>query len=402
MIEDYFFIAFRNLLHRRLRSWLTMIGIFIGIATVISLISLGQGMKDAINKQFEMIGVDKIIIVPIGGTTGTNMGGSTLMEHDLDVVRRVNGIRDAAPMVYKTVVVNFNDKNKFTFASGLPTDKSGEVLYESGYSVVEGRKFRSGDRYKAIIGNLLANSDEMFGRKLKIGDKLRIKDKEFVVVGVLDKIGSKPDDSSLLIPLETAKELFETGDKLDMIFVKVHPDKDVSAVAEEIKREMRNDRNLKEGEENFEVQTSEQLMESFSVILSVLTWFLIGIASISLFVGGVGITNTMYTSVLERTREIGIMKAIGATNYDVLYIFLTESGLLGMAGGAIGIAIGLGLSNMVAFIARNLAGIDFIRASAPPYLILGALAFSFIIGSLAGSFPALQAARLNPVEALRK
>ncbi|PIN72470.1 ABC transporter permease, partial [Candidatus Woesearchaeota archaeon CG10_big_fil_rev_8_21_14_0_10_47_5] len=284
----------------------------------------------------------------------------------------------------------------------LPTDKSGEVLYESGYSVVEGRKFRSGDRYKAIIGNLLANSDEMFGRKLKIGDKLRIKDKEFVVVGVLDKIGSKPDDSSLLIPLETAKELFETGDKLDMIFVKVHPDKDVSAVAEEIKREMRNDRNLKEGEENFEVQTSEQLMESFSVILSVLTWFLIGIASISLFVGGVGITNTMYTSVLERTREIGIMKAIGATNYDVLYIFLTESGLLGMAGGAIGIAIGLGLSNMVAFIARNLAGIDFIRASAPPYLILGALAFSFIIGSLAGSFPALQAARLNPVEALRK
>ena len=402
MIEDYFFIAFRNLLHRRLRSWLTMIGIFIGIATVISLISLGQGMKDAINRQFEMIGVDKIIIVPIGGTTGTNMGGSTLMEHDLDVVRRVNGIRDAAPMVYKTVVVNFNDNNKFTFASGLPTDKSGEVLYESGYSVVEGRKFRSGDRYKAIIGNLLANSDEMFGRKLKIGDKLRIKDKEFVVVGVLDKIGSKPDDSSLLIPLETAKELFETGDKLDMIFVKVHPDKDVSAVAEEIKREMRNDRNLKEGEENFEVQTSEQLMESFSVILSVLTWFLIGIASISLFVGGVGITNTMYTSVLERTREIGIMKAIGATNYDVLYIFLTESGLLGMAGGAIGIAIGLGLSNMVAFIARNLAGIDFIRASAPPYLILGALAFSFIIGSLAGSFPALQAARLNPVEALRK
>ena len=402
MIEDYFFIAFRNLLHRRLRSWLTMIGIFIGIATVISLISLGQGMKDAINRQFEMIGVDKIIIVPIGGTTGTSMGESTLREHDLGVVRRVNGIRDAAPVVYKTVVVNFNDKNKFTFASGLPTDKSGEVLYESGYSVVEGRKFRSGDRYKAIIGNLLANSDEMFGRKLKIGDKLRIKDKEFVVVGVLDKIGSKPDDSSLLIPLETAKELFETGDKLDMIFVKVHPDKDVSAVAEEIKREMRNDRNLKEGEENFEVQTSEQLMESFSVILSVLTWFLIGIASISLFVGGVGITNTMYTSVLERTREIGIMKAIGATNYDVLYIFLTESGLLGMAGGAIGIAIGLGLSNMVAFIARNLAGIDFIRASAPPYLILGALAFSFIIGSLAGSFPALQAARLNPVEALRK
>ncbi len=149
------------------------------------------------------------------------------------------------------------------------------------------------------------------------------------------------------------------------------------------------------------VQTFEQVMKSFQTIFGMVQAVVIGIVAISLLVGGIGITNTMYTSVLERTRDIGIMKAVGARNSDILKLFMIESGMLGLVGGAVGIMIGVGLSKAVEITISKLYNFVYLKASFPWYLILGALAFSFLVGSISGVMPARQAAKMKPVDALR-
>ncbi|MCS7109613.1 MAG: ABC transporter permease, partial [Candidatus Micrarchaeota archaeon] len=173
----------------------------------------------------------------------------------------------------------------------------------------------------------------------------------------------------------------------------------IDVVAERVKEALRKDRGLKEGEEDFTVQTPQQLYETYGAVISVIQIIVIGIAAISLIVGGIGIMNTMYTSVLERTREIGIMKAVGARNRDIMMIFLIESGILGLVGGILGIIAGIAISKGIETITIQ-TGYPF-GASTPIWLIIGALAFSFIIGSISGLLPAIQAARTKPAESLR-
>jgi putative ABC transport system permease protein len=169
-------------------------------------------------------------------------------------------------------------------------------------------------------------------------------------------------------------------------------------VAENIAEAMRKDRDQKEGQEDFSVSTFEQLASTYLGMIATVQTVIIGIAAISLVVGGIGIMNTMYTSVLERTHEIGVMKAIGARNSDIMMIFLMESGILGLVGGVIGVGLGLGVGAAVgSIISQSLP----FSVSFPPWLTFGALAFSFIIGNLSGALPALSAARMKPAEALR-
>jgi putative ABC transport system permease protein len=152
---------------------------------------------------------------------------------------------------------------------------------------------------------------------------------------------------------------------------------------------------------DFTILTPEELLATFGIILNIITAFLAGIAAISLLVGSIGIANTMYTSVLERTKEIGTMKAIGARNSDIMLIFLIEAGLLGAIGGVMGILLGMGISKLIEFIVLNILGSNLLKVQFNIYLIVGSFAFSFLIGAFSGLFPARQASRLNPVDALR-
>ena len=195
--------------------------------------------------------------------------------------------------------------------------------------------------------------------------------------------------------------LLDIPDEESYIMIKTAAGFKPEDVAERIKRELRQARGEKEGEETFRVQTAEQILESFQSIFGIVQAVLVGIASISLLVGGIGIMNTMYTSVLERTKEIGAMKAIGAKNSQILILFLFESGLLGLIGGAIGVGIGIGLAKSAEFITSNFLGTNLLQASLNPLIIFGALTFSFIVGSLSGILPAMQASLLKPADALR-
>jgi len=401
-MKNFFLLAFNNLKRRKVRSWLTMIGIFIGIAAVVALISLGQGLQNYITGEFEKLGTDKIIIqqnvfAPPGSVTSKEL---LLTDKDLKTVENVRGVEWVIGMLVKIEQIEYKKEKTTGYLFGIDPEDTDFLKEVQNLEIQEGRQLKTGDKFKAVIGYNHAYSD-IWDNPLKIGNGVIIGGQEFKVIGIYEKIGNPADDSAITIPKEELREITNSGEEESQILAKTMSGFEPSKVAEEIKRKLRSERDEKEGDETFRVQTSEQLLETFSSIFAVVQAVLVGIAAISLLVGGIGIMNTMYTSVLERTREIGTMKAIGAKNSDILSLFLIESGLLGLVGGAIGIAIGVGIAKATEYFAGQALGTNFLQAAFPWYLIIGALAFSFIIGSLSGLLPAMQASRLNPADALR-
>ncbi|MBI4918627.1 ABC transporter permease, partial [archaeon] len=320
MISEYFKLAFTNLFNRKLRSWLTMIGIFIGIAAVVALISLGQGLQEAVNAQFALIGADKLFITGKGGfgPPGSNSAGK-LEKKDIDIIKRSKGIDLIAGRIFNSLPVEFNKKQTIQFIASIPDEQEGLDLIKEIelISIDKGRFLKINDKKNAVIGaNYLGKS--FFGKKVDLGNTLLVKGEEFKVVGMLKKTGDPGIDSGILISERELRTLLDRPEEFNAIMVKVSKGSDPLKVAEEIKKLMRTDRNQRVDKEDFEIQTPDQLMDQFNTILNMVQIVLVGIAAISLVVGGIGIMNTMYTSVLERTREIGIMKAVGAKTSDIL------------------------------------------------------------------------------------
>ncbi len=183
--------------------------------------------------------------------------------------------------------------------------------------------------------------------------------------------------------------------------VQIEEGEDILQIADRVERRLRSSREVTEKTQDFTILTPEQLLESFGTILNIITSFLGGIAAISLVVGGIGIANTMYTSVLERRKEIGVMKAIGAKNSDITSIFLIESGVLGLIGGLIGVILGILAGKIIEFIAINQLGTNLLTIATPTWLIVTCLAFAFLAGAISGTLPAIQASKIKPTEALR-
>jgi len=237
----------------------------------------------------------------------------------------------------------------------------------------------------------------LFDKKVQLRDKIVINGQEFKVIGVWEAIGNSYDDRVIAMPEDTFREVFNKSEEVDFIYARVAAGIELKGVASDAERALRGHRDVKLGQEDFRIETPEELLESFGTILIIVQVVIVGIAGISLVVGGIGIANTMYTSVLERTKEVGIMKAIGARNNDILILFLLESGMIGLMGGIIGVILGAGLSFGAAAIGQN----ALLNAHFPWWLIVGALVFSFVIGTLFGTLPARQASMKKPVDSLR-
>ncbi|MFH0889903.1 MAG: ABC transporter permease [Candidatus Aenigmatarchaeota archaeon] len=404
MIMDFFSLALTNLRRSSKRSWLTMLGIFIGIASVVALISLSAGMQAVINDQLNKIGSNRITITAGSGSYSSPVTGdlfsSKLYQHDVDIVRQVRGVDYAIGVSIITANVDFRGETKSLMVFGLPFDtKTVENLNSVDYfSLIDGSYPPDNQNNRAVIGYELTKN--VFEKPIGVGSKITINGFEFDVSGVTKKSGNPIYDRKIMISLETAKTLFGIGDEVSTITARSKPGFNTTEVSNDISDRLRRDRGLKKGEEDFTVQTAQQMIKSFTVVLDIVQLFLIGIAAISLLVGGIGIMNTMYTSVLEQTRNIGIMKAVGAKERDIMAIFLFESGILGAAGGAIGTFIGIVIGLIVQTIAAN-AGFETLKAYIAPDLIIGAILFSFIVGCVSGLTPARRAAEMNPMSALR-
>ncbi|MGY4884145.1 MAG: ABC transporter permease [Nanobdellota archaeon] len=400
---NYFILAYRNLKKKGIRSYLTLLGICIGILAVVSLITLGNGLKLAVGSQFGVASTELITVQASGGGFGPPGVGTVipLTTHDLEEVEKLSSVKAAVGRVIVSGSLEFNNKVVFGYATNIPDGDDRDFIYEQiEAQPAAGRLLKDGESGKVFLGYNFYSDKVGLGKPIIPGNNVKINGRNFEVVGILEKKGSFITDNLVFMNEEDMQDLFDYGEELNFIVVLPRDKEEIDRTKEDIEKLLRRLRDVKVGSEDFTVSTPEASLKQVNSILNAIQIFVIIIASISIFIGAIGIINTMGTSVLERKKEIGIMKAIGAKNKQIFMQFFVESGVLGLIGGGIGVILGVivgyfGISGINNFIGSDIKPhIDF-------FLIFFALLGSFLIGALAGILPAMRAAKQNPVEALR-
>lgn len=392
MLKDYLLFGIKSLRHRRLRTWLTIIGIVIGIGSIIALISISQGLENAIVEQFERMGSNRIYIMPEGMLQGSFVGLTT---DDVERLEKMPEIDWVNPYLMSSGEIEFNNEKQFVQQIvGIDTEGLAEKWEDMDLTLIEGRLPNKKQTGIAIVGYKIARGK--FKKDIHLKNKIELKEKEFRIFGVVEEIGNEDDDTSVWLETEDFRELFNKPDEVNMIELKLKKGMSIPSVAEKIEKRLSKARD----DDTFEVMTPEQILEQISDLLNVLRLVLGGIAAISLVVGGVGIMNSMYTSVLQRKKEIGVMKSVGAKNKDIVTLFLVEAGLIGVIGGIFGIIFGFAIAWMTGYVATQ-AGFGMLSVKLSWQLALFGLFFALIVGMIAGAMPAKQAAKLRPAEALR-
>ena len=412
LFRDAFKTATRSLTHGKMRSVLTMLGIVIGIASVIILMSIGQSAQDLILGQVQSIGSNLIIIVPGAPSNGKfsppaaaqGIVVTSLQQRDVDALQREPSIVAVTPEVRGQADAVYGNNNATVGFTGTTAD----FFSVSNLSVGKGQIFSKGDvdssNHVVVIGPTLAGT--LFGPSLDpINKTIRIKNVSFRVVGVLSKGGTGAfgvDIGNLVVmPITLAQKQLLGISYFNVIVVQANASYDVNFTKSRITFVLSQNHGITDpNKEDFNIQTQADILSLLGNITSILTLFLSAIASISLIVGGIGIMNIMLVAVTERTREIGLRKAVGATDRDILEQFLIESILLTLAGGIIGIAIGAGTVGLVYFVLTTFFSIGWVFAFPISAVILG-LSVSTVAGVAFGIYPAHQAGKKNPIDALR-
>jgi len=420
-LKKCFHLAWNILIHSKLRSWLTIIGIIIGIAAVVSIISISIGAQEQLQSRLGGFGADILTITPGfsiasgnfgfagrgegGGTflTGTSGTSSTVVQKnltlkDVSVLKSISNVK----YIMGSVSSRGNDFVYLTKTSSVSVTGVDSLIWKdiTTETIQSGRFLTSGDSYSVVIGSRLASSTF---DNIQINSKVTIAGKTFKVVGILT------DGSGVYIPIQTARDLFSgVGTKeFNSISVKISDVALANETVNEINQKLMLERGiLQESKKDFTVSNPTATQQTIQQTLGTMSLFLGAIAAISLIVGAIGIANTMFTSVLEKTREIGIMKAIGAKNKDILIIFLMNAGMIGFVGGFGGVILGVIGSSLISSLAAGQAtggglGRVFGATAITPTLLIGSLLFSVIIGMIAGAIPAYRASKLRPVDALR-
>lgn len=400
MIWETVRLAVQAIFRNALRSILTVLGIVIGVAAVIAMVTVGQGSSDQVTADVEKLGTNVLIVVPGAGQMGpgNNSVSAPLELDDVEaIIDQLSSIRTAAPFNQTTLNAVYGADDMRTSVAGTDV----RYLDVVDWPLVLGRSFlpaeeRSG-KAVCIIGETVRQ--ELFGNTDPVGETLRLKNVSCNVIGLLEAKGSSSfgtdQDDIVLMPIKTFQRRVVGSTDVSLIYVAAANHVSTDRAVVDIEALMRERRRISDGEEDdFTVGDMKQLASMLTGITNVLTGLLSAVAAVSLLVGGIGIMNIMLVSVTERTREIGIRLAVGATANQVLLQFLVEAVVLSTIGGIVGILMGLAL----AAIASNIMSIPF----SPDFAIVAiAFLFSAAVGVIFGFFPARRAARLDPIEALR-
>jgi putative ABC transport system permease protein len=391
---DILLMSSQGVRERKLRFALNLVGILIGCAAVTGLVSVTQGLTDSVTGQLELFGPTNIIVIPGEVRQGQGIVADTLDWRELDIIERTPKVEAATPIIAnKYCSFTFKGRNYYTDVYGV-TEEYAEINKNT--KIDEGRNFVRGDTAVVAIGANIAKPLDADERLIDLGDRIKIKstvndvEKELTlrVIGILEGQGGGFGfnlDDSIAVPLHTAQQFFEVGGEFDFVIAKAATVDDVDAAVDGIEGRLG---------DRVTVVSPESAMETVGSVLGTIQSVLGGIAGISLLVAGVGIINTMTVSVMERTREIGTLKAVGAKSGDVLFMFLSEAMFTGVVGGAMGAAFGFLLGSVIG---------RFIDLSVKASMSLGVFVVGFAVATsiLSGLYPAWRASNLNPVEALR-
>jgi putative ABC transport system permease protein len=390
--------SLRGLAHRKTRSFLTVLSILLGIATIFIFISFGLGLYYYIDEFTSSTSADKLIIQAKGSTTG--ISNSVILDNDdARAIERAAGVYEATGSYVKAAEVIQGNKKVYAFL--MSYDPQVPLMIEfMNVDIAAGRELLDSDRGKVVLGYNYFLDNKIFPKGYELNQNIEINGEKMRIVGFYEAVGNPQDDSNIYITNDYAEELFSDENiSYGMIVARVEID-NINQIVENVEKNLRNHRNLEKGKEDFSVQSFAELLETYLGAMNIVIGFVILIALISVVVSAVNTSNTMITSVLERIKEIGIIKSIGGKNSSVFSIFLFESGVLGFVSGVIGVLIGWGLSSLGGKILFNL-GWGFLAPAFPISLFVGCVIFATLTGAISGVIPAYHASKINPVEALR-
>jgi putative ABC transport system permease protein len=394
---DLIRLALSRLGTGKVRTALTMLGVIIGVASVVALVSVAQGATKGISDRLQSLGTNLLTVSPGFTQTGATRlsfgSATTLTVDDANALAQLDGVQAIAPELTTNKLVIAGTQNETVRVVGTTPGYLQVFAYDMWVGSFLNQASVDHELRVAVIGATTA--DNLSLDESSLGSTIYIGGLPFQLVGILQpKGGSTTADDQVLIPLSTAHELFVGSNSVSTIGLSTASQDVISTVSAELTATLEQRHGITNGVDDFSISTQAQLLGTVSSVSDVLTLLLAGIASISLLVGGIGIMNIMLVSVRERTREIGIRKAIGARGRDILSQFLVEALALSLAGGLLGIGLGVGVSFGIGIY----AGWGFVFN---PLTVVVAVLFSLMVGIVFGVWPASQAARLDPVVALR-
>lgn len=395
MIRDIFEMSLKSLTRQQIRSLLTLAGVVIGIAAIVCLLSISEGLNLSVNDQFEKMGTNVVYLLGLNPMSGSS-NSIEFTDEDISWTEGISGVDYTFPLYMASGTMEANGQKTSVMIMSADIEKA-EIFTKYGYfEVSEGRSIEKKDSQGILISKKLA--EDYFDKDLTARKMVTINDIPYRIVGIqkkLEKMVGGQDPSNMVMMTISAFDRIVPDKKPVYLVIITLSREDNQYVADKLTSHFED----KYGEKSVYVYTTEQVLETVNSLYSVITFFLIGISVIALIVGGVGIMNAMVTSVIEKTKEIGIMKALGASNFIILMIFIVEAALIGLIGGALGTLLGYGLSQIIALFASQsgfiLEGVISIE------ITLIGLGFSTIVGIVSGFIPAWNAANLDPIEALR-
>jgi putative ABC transport system permease protein len=391
--------SLRGLAHRKTRSFLTILSILLGIATIFIFISFGLGLYNYIGEFTSSTSADKLII-QAKGSGAAGLGSSIVFnDDDLKAIKNAAGVYEVAGSYAKAAEVSQGSKKIYAFL--LSYDPKTPLMIEFlSVGIEKGRELLPNDRGKVVLGHNYLIDDKIFPNGYDINQNIEINGEKLRIVGFYESVGNPQDDSQIYVTNDFAEELY-AGENLSYGMIVAEVDtKNIDLVVENVEKSLRSHRNQEKGKEDFSVQSFAELLNTYLAAMNIVIGFVILIALISVLVSAVNTSNTMITSVIERIKEIGVIKSIGGKNSAVFGIFLFESGFLGFVSGVMGTLLGWGLSSLGGNILDNL-GWGFLSPAFPISLFVGCIAFATITGAISGVIPAYRASKINPVTALR-
>lgn len=376
-MSDLIDLAFKNIMRTKTRTGLTVFGVLIGITAIVALGSISEGINVMINEELEFLGGTIWVTSEGAGGIMTGLRGSEITQQKLEDLEDFSGVKEVVPMAWIVGEIVPLQGPEYIIA-GIDPEKQ-DFFIGKGVDLESGRELESSDEYSVLLGYVYAERND-----LEVGDTVEVKEEEFEVVGVLEEMGNE-DDNAIIMPLYTIMDVYDLDD-YQAAFVIPEDVSKIGSLAEELEDDF----------DDLDAQTSSELASQASQIVDTIRFFTLGIAGISAVVGGLGVMNTMIMSIMERKKEIGIMKAVGATNRFILTQILLESVIITLIGGVLGVILGSLGSYSLRFISEGLT-----HATVTPQLAIGSLSFAIFLGLFGGFYPAWKAAKLNPIEAIR-